>query len=109
MYTTTGGTISDTSYFKRLIRHAILSSRPMGDYFVGFEQTGHVGRDADRRWKIPLLSAPLRLSEGNYLGDHTSHLTDEGSSVGLEGKGNPLRLHQFQSGRDRKPTGFSRT
>ena len=65
----------------------------MGDYFVGFEQAGHAGRNADRRRKIPLLSTPLRLSEGNYIGDNASHLTHEGSSVGLEGKGHPLRLH----------------
>ncbi len=65
----------------------------MGDYFVGLEQTGHAGRDADRRRKIPLLSTPLRLSEGNYLGDNAPHLTHEGSGGGLEGKGGPLRLH----------------
>lgn len=65
----------------------------MGDYFVGFEQAGHAGRNADRRRKIPLLSTPLHLSEGNYIGNNTPHLTHEGSSVGLEGKGNPLRLH----------------
>lgn len=65
----------------------------MGDYFVGFEQAGHAGRNADRRRKIPLLSTSLHLPEGNYIGDNTPHLTYEGSSVGLEGKGNPLRLH----------------
>jgi hypothetical protein len=65
----------------------------MGDYFVGFEQTGHAGRNADRRRKIPLLSTPFHLPEGDYVGDNASNLTYERSSVGLEGKGNPLRLH----------------
>ena len=65
----------------------------MGDYFVGFEQTGYAGRNADRRRKIPLLSTPLPLPEGNYLGDNASHFTHARSSVGLEGKGHPLRLH----------------
>jgi len=65
----------------------------MGDYFLGLEQTGHAGRHADRRRKIALLSAPIRVSEGNHPGDNTSHLTHEGSGVGPEGKGNTVRLH----------------
>jgi hypothetical protein len=65
----------------------------MGDYFVGFEQTGYAGRNADGRRKIPLLSTPLPLPEGNYIGDNASHLTHARSSVGPEGKGHPLRLH----------------
>ena len=65
----------------------------MGDYFVRFGQAGHAGRYADRRRKIPLLSTPFRLPEGNHAGDNASHLTHEGSSGGLEGKGNSLRVY----------------
>ena len=64
----------------------------MGDYLVGFEQTGHTCRNADRRRKIPVLSTPFGLPEGNYVGDNASHLTHERSSGGPEGKGNPLRV-----------------
>ena len=78
----------------------------MGDYFVRFEQAGYAGRYADRRRKIPLLSTPLHLSEGNYIGNNASHLTDEGSSVGLEGKGNPLRLHSIPVKTRPKTDGF---
>ena len=65
----------------------------MGDYFIGLEQAGHAGRNADRRREIPLLSTPFRLPEGNHAGDNASHLTHEGSSVGPEGKGNSLRVY----------------
>ena len=65
----------------------------MGDYFVGLEQTGHAGRNADRRRKIPVLSTPFPLPEGNYVGDNAPHLTHERSSVGPEGKGNSLRVY----------------
>ena len=78
----------------------------MGDYFIGFEQTGYAGRNADGRRKIPLLSAPFRLSERHYIGDNASYLTDEGPGVGLEGKGHPFRMHQFRPGRDREPARF---
>ncbi len=80
----------------------------MGDYFLGFEWTGYGGGDADGRGKIPLLSTPLPLPEGNHAGDNASHLAHAGSGDSLEGEGHTQRLHQFQPGPGRKPPGVPR-